>query len=511
MTKSKSQINIKSQIGYTLMEILVVIVIMSMLVVIAMASLPNLLERRNVDNATESIIGLLEDARGRTLGSREVSEGGVSSEYGVRFNLDTNPATIELFSGGYSTETVIKEIALPSRVEVYDQSGELSDVVFKRLTGESNFAGVLEVRSEDGDIIRFVEIFSTGLVGTPKADFSSWGNRIKITFDNSASSENLMGFPVLIKLNNNIGGSGFAYEDTQTGGKDIRFTYGEDVITLPYEIEEWNTGGDSFVWVRVPKISAGSDKEYIYMYYDNDDASGGQNSERVWDDTFKMVHHFEETSGQVTDSSGDENHGAMTAITPVAAGKIGRDFEFNGSTSKVTVTNVTTKITGPLTMSGWIKKGLGGSLNRFIIQNSAYTNFEGQTVLNGYAWGSFWLNKLKFYSGLNGDQGWIDSSSGLSSNGAWEYIAVTLNDSAVSTFYHNGEKTDSMQSRFAGGNPSEMEIGKQVFSTPAIIELDELRISDVARSAAWAKAEYLNQSDPTPGAGFILSMIGEVQ
>jgi hypothetical protein len=96
-----------------------------------------------------------------------------------------------------------------------------------------------------------------------------WQNRMEITFNNSESTENLTNFPVLVKLDS----TRIDYSKTKDNGEDIRFTDSDGTTLLSHEIEQWNESGDSFVWVKVPNIPAQSTNNFIYMYYNNPEAS----------------------------------------------------------------------------------------------------------------------------------------------------------------------------------------------------------------------------------------------
>jgi ABC-type antimicrobial peptide transport system permease subunit len=84
---------------------------------------------------------------------------------------------------------------------------------------------------------------------------NNWGYRKKITFNNLASylgtdSENLINFPVLIKLNN----TNIDYTKVQDAGQDLRFTDSDGVTALKYEIE--NIGfATAYVGDTVSEIS----------------------------------------------------------------------------------------------------------------------------------------------------------------------------------------------------------------------------------------------------------------
>ncbi|MDX2342528.1 MAG: DUF2341 domain-containing protein, partial [Acidimicrobiia bacterium] len=103
-----------------------------------------------------------------------------------------------------------------------------------------------------------------------------WRLRRSITFSNFGR-EQLDDFPILVRLDP----VDIDYTRTQTSGQDLRFV-DADGTPLDYEIEDWNTGSVSYVWVRVPQIDAGSTSDSIWMYYDNGSIGDGQNPGAVW-------------------------------------------------------------------------------------------------------------------------------------------------------------------------------------------------------------------------------------
>ena len=63
-------------------------------------------------------------------------------------------------------------------------------------------------------------------------------------------------FPLLVRISpERI--LGFEYGYCQTDGKDIRFTSLDGKTVYPHEIDEWNTDGESLVWVRIPALAKG--------------------------------------------------------------------------------------------------------------------------------------------------------------------------------------------------------------------------------------------------------------
>jgi hypothetical protein len=99
---------------------------------------------------------------------------------------------------------------------------------------------------------------------------------------------------------NGAGNAGFRYSQLSPNGGDLRFVSkaGEE---LKYEIANWNTAGESQVWVRVPSLAS---DENVTMYWGNANAGlpAYANNGSVWDGYFG-VYHLEGTTGSAVDSS----------------------------------------------------------------------------------------------------------------------------------------------------------------------------------------------------------------
>ena len=90
-----------------------------------------------------------------------------------------------------------------------------------------------------------------GAVGGP-VGFNAWTNRMMVSFSGYNRSETLTNFPALVVLSTNI--SGFSYRQfASTNGYDLCFSPSDGSTNLNYEIEKWNTNGNSCVWVQVPQ------------------------------------------------------------------------------------------------------------------------------------------------------------------------------------------------------------------------------------------------------------------
>ncbi|MCD6414368.1 MAG: DUF2341 domain-containing protein [Candidatus Diapherotrites archaeon] len=136
---------------------------------------------------------------------------------------------------------------------------------------------------------------------------SSCNYRMKITMNNSESTENLVDFPLLVKLTSS------RIDYSRTSATDIRFYDADGSTLLPKETEEWNASGDSFIWVKVPQIDAGSTSDYIWAYY-NCSNTNSDNPASVWDSSFITVFHLNEDSGGVVDSTSNNYNGTVYPI-----------------------------------------------------------------------------------------------------------------------------------------------------------------------------------------------------
>ena len=145
--------------------------------------------------------------------------------------------------------------------------------------------------------------------------------RLQLRFDNTAQAEDLIDFPVLVVLDVDRVDYGDFENGTGGDGSDIRFVDTDTEQQLAHEIELWNTGGKSYIWVKVPRIDGGVSSDSIHMYYGNPTAGAVQDPGAVWSE-YELVYHFSNAVGTtVPDSSPNGNHCGTSYedATPAAA------------------------------------------------------------------------------------------------------------------------------------------------------------------------------------------------
>ena len=190
----------------------------------------------------------------------------------------------------------------------------------------------------------------------------TWDARVQLTFNNFFQTEDLDDFPVLIVLDP----SNINYGLMEPNGADLRFVDADDATLLEHEIESWNPGGTSYVWVRVPRIDGLSSTDFIYLYYDKTGAPDVQDPPGVWAAGYLAVWHLDDDpsgAASVLDSTVNAKHGSGSASMNsgnVVAGQIGQATTFDGSADYIRVPSGAgdvLEINGPnLTIESWVRR-----------------------------------------------------------------------------------------------------------------------------------------------------------
>src|SRR3990167_4191157 len=316
---------------------------------------------------------------------------------------------------------------------------------------------------------------------------TSWAYRRKITFDNSAQTENLTNFPVLVKLDS----TRINYSNTQDSGQDIRLTDSDGTTLLSYEIEKWDETGSSYVWVKVPQIDASSSTDSIYMYYGNTSATDAQAATSVWDSNHVLVQHLAETSGTTSnDSTSNNNDGTKVSATepnPTTSGQIDGAQTFDGSNDKVSMSSAIVPTSGNFSISTWFK-------TTDITNNKVLVSQYGSP----YPAGRFFLeiNRTSGKSGFfQGDAAGAITGVTSFSTTNWNYLVVTRSGNNF-TVYMNGTQDATATSSVGIQNiVTKIGLGDGSFSDYFNGFLDEIRISNSARSSAWIAASYKSEAD----------------
>lgn len=348
----------------------------------------------------------------------------------------------------------------------------------------------------------------------------SWKSRQQITFDNSASTTNLTNHAVRLQLHASDADSvNVDYTKIQDSGQDLRFVDGNGVL-LNHEIEQWDESGFSYVWVEVPQIDAGSNFDFVWMYYDHASVSDGQSSLNTWEADDVAVLHLD---GFATDSSQYGNDGGQSGVT-VATGITGGAGAWNGFNSYITLgsdASLDDIFNGGGTVSAWINADSYGENGYGRIADKASTTFGGAGNGDGWAFQVATGGRLIFEHGFSGGMGeWRTPTSSLSLGG-WHHVAVVYDSSSDANdplIYIDGVLQATSEGRTPSGIARsdaaiDLIVGNhsQVTSRTFDGRIDEFRISnsstaadEIAAGVAATTGTFVNGGTVQSGPGGLL-------
>ena len=321
---------------------------------------------------------------------------------------------------------------------------------------------------------------------------NDWNYRKTIIIDHNKIDGNLNNFPILINIESDSDLINYSKEN----GSDIIFTT-ENNIKLKREIEDFNsTSGKLAVWIKVPELN-NIENTVLYMYFGNKNYSE-INSTNVWDENYIAVWHKNDYNNTtISDSTYNNNIGIKKEINgPIEInGKIGKAQNYDGINDYIIVgENENLGLNDELSIFTWVyvPESIpdGTRIGNIIGKYPTIPHFN----IEGYTYGKFRIywnqGELNFYS------------SGFDMRGAWHYLGFTrdLNTNKTKMYIDGIFHTSAS----AGTNINiiwPLKIGDDFRNgtNPAIPFhgiIDELRISNIARSQEWIKTQYNNQNDP---------------
>ncbi|MCD4821902.1 MAG: DUF2341 domain-containing protein [Methanococcoides sp.] len=322
------------------------------------------------------------------------------------------------------------------------------------------------------------------VMGSKECWYEISGYKKKITINHTMVEGDLTDFPVLI----NILSDSDLVAHAQADGDDILFT-DSDNNKLSHELEEFNVSTGKLVsWVKVPELSSTVDTD-IYMHYGNPSCESQANASDVWDNNFVMVQHLNEESGTHYDSSSYSNDGSpQNNVTQNATGLISGADDFDGINDFIEVAHDDSlNMTDEMIIEAWI----------YPHQLSSYKVMLDKTTTNLATNYYFSVNNgtmnYGFYSG-----GWHESAtSNIISNDTWYHVVAVYNDTADSlrVYVDGDEKYNDTESNSLTTNSDSLVIGDGNPDSGEQFDgiIDELRISNKARSQSWINTSYNSQ------------------
>jgi hypothetical protein len=315
---------------------------------------------------------------------------------------------------------------------------------------------------------------------------SLWGFRKKITIDHTKVSADLTNFPVLISVTDTD------LAEAQADGDDFIFTDSTNA-RLSHEIESWtDDSGILTAWVRVPALSSTTDT-VLYLYYGNADCSSQEDVAGVWDTDYASVYHMNDlTTSTVQDSVGGLNGTKTAATEPTeASAKIGNGQNFDGANDIINCGAVDIGDNTDKTVELWVKRESDPTTYTRIYQRNKSASALASMLVVDTGVGKF---AAIFNDGTEMRQafGVVDTN--------WHHLVAVYDESAATvTCYMDGVLASGVttggwifaanDNLYLGGRGD----GTKFFDG----SIDEVRFSNIARSAEWILTEYNNQNSPS--------------
>lgn len=284
-------------------------------------------------------------------------------------------------------------------------------------------------------------------------------------------------------------------------GYDIAFFADSNLtIQLKHEIVSFSpTTGAIEIWVKVPTLSISANTIIYIAYGDGSITSPTEDPTAVWDAGYVGVWHFGTASSlSVKNSKTDTN--ATNGGAAAAAGKIGGAANFADNPDVIT-TDVTAS-SASFTIEFWArpsaahegylgrivdKQPSGGVRDFMLYRNTNPNNYQYQLNVG--------------WSTSSGDWGPANQTAqdNVTRHVVWTYNgSSTANDGVL---YSDGVRQTVFEAVSPSGarnsNTAPVLIGNRAQLDRGFDGwIDELRLSNVARSSSWVVASRNNQNDP---------------
>lgn len=319
---------------------------------------------------------------------------------------------------------------------------------------------------------------------TAPAQYAGWKHSGSVYLLTTAEGANLPAsaseddFPLLVRLHKDF----FDFSQANANGEDIRFSTSTGT-PLAYQIEEWDpVNGTAGIWVRIPAIK-GNARQEIKLYWGKTDAASESSGIAVFNESngYLSVWHMNDP---VKDDVG--TLASIDTGTMASPGMIGQGRHFDVGKGIKCGEKITTYPSGssPHSSEAWFR-----------------AERPNATIL---AWGNEQAQGkvvMQFRSPPHITMDCYFSDGNVKGNSTlrmsqWIHVVHTY-QREDSRIYVNGLLDGVSTSRgapLAIRSPAKMWIGGWYNNYSFVGDIDEVRISKVARSAEWIRLQYENQN-----------------
>ncbi|MEM7390702.1 MAG: DUF2341 domain-containing protein, partial [Verrucomicrobiota bacterium] len=318
-------------------------------------------------------------------------------------------------------------------------------------------------------------------------------NRLTLRFCAYPGGEVLNDFPALIRLDADF--IAYGTFGSPTGG-DLRFFDQTYSAVLPYEIERWNTNGESLVWVRVPQLEDSNTCVIAAWGAYDTNAPAYTTNGAVWEENFLMVHHLQDGADDSTSNRLNGTAGGAVG----GNGTVGQGRSFDGDDDWINFGDVDA-LDEPtrFTVSMWFNRRTDSTdstshnnENVLVGQASMPDNDNLEVGTSG--------STIEIYLDTQDRNRHINYPATVT-DGQWHHFALTYDAArpAEAEIFLDGQRVATETDWGGPLTPSASSPLSLGLSRPDDQQwgdfdgrIDEFRISRIARSSHWLHTAWLN-------------------
>ena len=289
----------------------------------------------------------------------------------------------------------------------------------------------------------------------------AWTVRQKVSINAAGVTQAVTQPLVVMRLHS----GNFDFASVNVDGSDIRFIAQDDKTELKYFVEKFDAVNElAIIWVQIPQISAADKDAHIWVYSGNEEATSTASPKMMLDANVVALFQFSDKA--LLQDSYASGLFATGSITAQKAGLMGESAVLTG-TALVIPANVAANASAGFTWSAWVKpSALPQTASLYSQENNIDLGIDTQTLT------------LKVAD--------IVLKGGELKPTVWQHIAFSLN-AGKATLYLNGTEAATADVPTVD-TATDIKIGEGFTG-----EMDELEISNIARSASYIQLSALSQ------------------
>lgn len=288
----------------------------------------------------------------------------------------------------------------------------------------------------------------------------AWTTRTRVQLDTTDKGLALPSAPTDVVVPVRLHSGNFDFGVAGADGADLRVVGADDKTPLPFEVERFDGINElAVLWVRLPTVAQGSDKNVLYVYAGNEKAAAEPGG-RVFANGHATVLHFSEADGPLHDAAGGPA-GEQPAVRE-PNGLLGGAAKFAGSSFGLPLNpKLALEPNGGLTIALWLRPEAPA---------------ESSTLLA--------LGPVKLLRSLDQVEARIgdEKLAGAALPGsAWSHVVLTVGNGKAQ-LYINGQSVAQADALLPQAAAAPLVLGDGYKGL-----IDEVQLLPVARDAGWVK------------------------